>query len=51
VAVLAAVATFVGSVFSGALTTTSSALIATFVFFAGLFYGRRIAEIALDLLH
>jgi hypothetical protein len=51
VAVLAAFLTFVGCVFSGALTITSSLLIAAGVFLAGLLFGRRVAEFALDFLH
>ena len=51
VAVLAALLTFVGCVLSGALTVTSSLLIAAGVFLAGLLFGRRVAEFALDFLH
>jgi hypothetical protein len=51
VVVLVALLTFVGCVFSGALTVTSSLLIAAGVFLAGLLFGRRVAEFALDFLH
>jgi hypothetical protein len=51
VVVLVAFVTFVGCVFSGALTVTSSLLIAAGALFAGLLFGRRVAEIALDLFH
>jgi hypothetical protein len=49
VAVLAALVTFVGCLFSGALTVGSSSVIAVGVFLAGFFFGRRIVEITLDL--
>jgi len=45
VAVLAALLTFVGCIFSGALTVASSSVIAVVVFLAGLFFGRRMVEI------
>jgi hypothetical protein len=48
VAVLAAFVTFVGCVFSGALTITSSLLIAAGVL-VGLLLGRRIIEVAFTL--
>jgi hypothetical protein len=51
VAVLTAFLTFVGCVFSGALTVTSSLLIAAGVLLAGLLFGRRVAEFALHFLH
>jgi hypothetical protein len=51
VAVLTALLTFVGCVFSGALTITSSLLIAAGVFLAGLLFGRTVAEFALYFLH
>jgi hypothetical protein len=44
-AILAALITFVGCVFSGVLTVTQSLLIAAGVCLAGLVFGRRVAEI------
>jgi hypothetical protein len=49
VTILATLVTFVGCVFSGALTVTHSLLIAAGVLLAGLFFGRRIAEIVVTL--
>jgi hypothetical protein len=51
VAILVAFVAFVGCVFSGALTVASSLLIAAGVFLVGILFGRRVAEIALDLFH
>ena len=49
ITILATLVTFVGCVFSGALTVAQSLLIAAGVFLAGLFFGRRIAEIVVNL--
>ncbi len=49
VTILGTIVTFVGCVFSGDLTVTQSLLIAVGVFLAGLLFGRRIVEIALNL--
>jgi hypothetical protein len=44
-AILATLITFLGCVFSGALSLTQSLVIAAGVFLAGLIFGRRVAEI------